>query len=141
MTTRLWLPLVALAAACGTTTEFARTNPNFAGMASRPPGAVDVYTAAPPPRPFVEVGIIEARQSSEYSLDGMDAIIAELRNRAAHEGCDGVILTGDANSVVGSSFVTGSVTHGTGSLLGSGSVKTLKGYRGTCIVYADSAAQ
>jgi len=138
MTSRRMVPFLVLAA-CGTTTEFARTNPSFGGARPRQPAAVDLYTASPPARPFVEIGIIEARQASELSLDGMDGIIAELRNRAAQEGCDGVILTGDANAVVGGSFVSGSVSNGNGFFSGGGNVKTLKGYRGTCIVYADAA--
>jgi hypothetical protein len=135
--TRGLLPFLALLAACGTTTEFVRTNSSYAARPARPADAVDIYTAGPPPRPFVEVGIIEAQQQSAYSSGGMPRVIAELRKRAGAEGCDGVILLGANDKVVGSSYMTGSTYQGTGSVLGSGSTTTLKGYRGTCIAYTE----
>lgn len=120
--------VAAVLAACGTTTQFTQTNPSPVPMRPRDPSTVQVFTASKPQRPFVEVGIIEAQQSSRLSTDGMGAIIAALRKEAARRGCDGVIIVSNDNSVVGSSGEEG------------GSTGTLKGYRGACIMYRQQSA-
>jgi hypothetical protein len=120
------LAAVALlaAAACGTTTQVVATNRSPRPLAPRSPGEVDVYTTSPPARPFVEVAIIQARQSSQYSADTMPEIINAMRQQAAQVGCDGVVIHGASNKVV----PTGWGEHGTSST-------SLDGYWGACIVY------
>lgn len=113
-----------LLAACGTTTQFASTNPSPRPLASRPASTVAVFTTTQPDRPFVEVGLIKAQQSSDLSNDDMPDIIAELRREAGRRGCDGVIIAGAADRTVPSAFV-------------GGSSSTLEGYLATCIVYTD----
>jgi hypothetical protein len=113
------LALVCCLAACGTTVQYTPTNAPPRPMRARPPGTVELFTSSKPDRPFVEVGILEAQQSSKYSTDRMPEIIAELRKEAAKIGCDAIMMTGAADQVTGDEKVT----------------TTLKGYRGTCIMW------
>jgi hypothetical protein len=123
--TRL-LPSLAfiVLAACGTTTRFTPTNPSPRPMQERDPGSVHVYTTGHPEIPYIEVGVIQSRQSSELSSHEMPEIIQEMRKKAARIGCDGVIINGANNTVVGHQNVDG-----------SGSTSTLEGYWGACIMY------
>lgn len=121
-----FLPALALviATACGTTTRFSPTNPSPRPMQPRDPGSVHVYTTGHPDVPFTEVGVIQSRQSSRLSLHEMPEIIREMRKKAANIGCDGVIINGANNTVVGHENTDG-----------SGSTGTLEGYWGACIMY------
>ena len=126
MTLRTALAAFALAGltmACGTTTSFTPTNTSPKPMAARSPDSVEVYQSSKPDKPFVEVGMIEAQQSSEFSTDDTSAVIAALRTEAAQRGCDGIIITGSNDAVVGS------VSDG------EGYTDTLKGYRAACFMY------
>jgi hypothetical protein len=113
--------------ACGTTVVTVETNPSPRPLRGRSASSVEVFSASQPERLFVEIGIIEARQSTMYSNDDLPEIIQEMRARAGEMGCDAVILTGGADRVVGT----------TGTNKTAGSVRSLTGYRGTCIVYRD----
>jgi hypothetical protein len=126
---RRWVLVGGLAsAACGTSIQFAPTNSPPGPMNPRPAETVQVFTSGIPKRPFVEVGVLQARQQSEWSLDGMTAIIPKLRKKAGKIGCDAVVITGSASSVVGHSAD------------GTGHVATLEGYRAACIVFTGEAA-
>jgi hypothetical protein len=119
-------------AACGTTTQFVSTNPSPRQMHPRPVSSVAVFTASRPEIPYIEVGILQSRQSSGFSSDQMPEIIGAMRKEAAHIGCDGVIVNGAADTTESHETTTVSrhaVTH-------SGSTQTLQGYWGTCIMYA-----
>ena len=118
---------LGMLAACGTTTQFVRTNPSPVEMRARPPETVEVFTAAKPERPFVEVGIVEAQQTNEFSTSDTAAIIQALREEAAARGCDGVIIVANNDAIVGDTFK------------GYGDTETLKGYRGACIMYKGPA--
>jgi len=108
---------------CGTSIEYMPLNAPPRPMSARPIDTVEVFTTQRPSRPFVEVGMLEARQASAYSVDSSSKVLRELVNAAARRGCDAVVLMGSSDSVVGSSNQYG------------GSVKTLHGYRATCVVY------
>jgi hypothetical protein len=126
------LALIAtLAVGCGVSVEYVPLNTPPHAMKPRPPGSVDVYASNRPERPFVEVGMIEAQQESAYSQAPPEQIVAEMRGRAGELGCDGLMLTGGNDAVVGG----GSVANGSGSSW----ARTLKGYRGTCIMYKAEA--
>jgi hypothetical protein len=127
---RSLLPALLLVAACGTTTRFVATNPSPHPLAARAPSTVDIYTTGTPQVAYVEVGILQARQSSKYSLDDMPEIVSKMRAEAAQIGCDGVVLNGASDKTVGSGDQT------------SSSTTTLEGYWGACIVYlgADDGA-
>jgi len=123
--------LLALTPACGTTTRWVATNPSPRPLVPRHPSTVEVWTTGIPNRAYTEVGIITARQSSEFSVDEMPQIIKELRAEAARIGCDAISIQGKDDKVVGgSSFTRGS---------GSGWTDTLEGYWGACLVYLDDA--
>ncbi len=127
MCLRLALPALLAVAACGTTTRFVATNPSPHPLATKQTLQVDVYTTAAPTTPYVEVGILQSRQSSELSLDEMPDIIQKMRAEAAKIGCDGVIINGLSDKTVGSGYGD---AHGSSS-----STTTLEGFWGACIVY------
>lgn len=114
-------------AGCGTRVDYTPLRGPGAPMTPRSPSQVEVFMTQKPSWPYVEVGLLEARQESTLSLDGQSGIIEELREEAAEIGCDGLIVTGGADEV------TGHIDkHG-------GYVTELKGYRAVCIVWAPSA--
>jgi hypothetical protein len=117
--------------ACGTTVSYIPTNRPPHAMTPRPVETVDVYSASAPSRPFTEVGMIDAQQSSRWSTHDRGEVFAKLRQRAASLGCDGVIILGPNDEVVGSTTTT--VTRR--RVETSSDVGTLKGYHATCIMY------
>lgn len=116
---RLLLGLALGLAACGTTIHQIATNQPPHPLSPRPAESVEVFTATQPQRPFVEVMYFEAQQESQVSLDDQGAVFAKLREQAGQAGCDGLIINGPNDSVVGDRH----------------NVNTLRGYAGTCIVY------
>jgi hypothetical protein len=132
MSTRLLASALLLIAACGTTTRFVATNPSPRPLTPKPALAVHVYTTGAPQAEYVEVGILQARQSSGFSTDDMPEIIAEMRQRAGAIGCDGLIINGAADKHEGSTFVSDDAI--------SSSNQTLEGFWGACIVYLDENA-
>ena len=137
------LALAAAAAvtlvACGTTTRYVSTNPPPRQMRPRPVETVQVFATSRPSSPYVEVGILQARQSSGFSSDKMPDIIKAMREEAAKKGCDGIIISGPNDKTVGSeSDSATTVTNknrSTTSYSHSSSTETLEGYWGACIMY------
>jgi hypothetical protein len=115
--------------ACGTTTRFAATNSAPHPLMARPSAAVEVFVTGLPQRQFVEVGIIQARQSSEFSNDEMPDIIAEMRTEAGKRGCDGLVINGASDTQQSSTYVSHHEM--------SSSTKTLEGFWGACIVFVN----
>ena len=120
---RTLLASFLLVAACGTTTRFMPTNPSPRPLAARPAGTVAVFTTGHPEVPYVEIGIIQGRQSSAASFDEMPAIIASMREDAGKAGCDALIINGSSDKTVGDRHQT----------------DTLEGYWGACVVYMQPA--
>lgn len=118
-----------LVTACGTTTRFVATNSSPRPLTPRPPETVTLFAAGLPDRPFVEIGIIQARQSSTLSSDDMPEILDELRAEAGRRGCDGVVINGtnDKQSSTATIFARGSRS----------SSATLEGFWGTCIMFRE----
>lgn len=112
----------ALLVACGAKVRFAPLNASPKEMQPRSPETVEIFSSKNPERDFVEVGMISSRQSSGLSSE--DAVLPALREEAANRGCDGLILGGNDDEVVSGTMSNGAST-----------VSTLKGIRGTCIVY------
>ena len=110
-------------AACGTTTRFIATNPSPRPIAAKPAELVQVFTTGHPDVPYVETGIIQARQSSTVSFDEMPEIIAKMREDAGKAGCDALIINGASDKVVGDRHST----------------DTLEGFWGACVVYLQPA--
>jgi hypothetical protein len=102
--------LAALALVACTSVKFIPTNPSPRKLSARPVEEVAVFTTAKPERPYVEVGIVTAQTSTNgygAPLVGVASLITSLREKAAEQGCDGVVM-------------------GSGSTLA---------HQGTCIVY------
>jgi hypothetical protein len=125
-TSHLALLPVLFAAACGATTRFVATNPAPHPMVARPAETVQVFTTGHPTRPYVEVGIIQGQQGRGliHNGDQMPEIITKMREDAARTGCDGLIINGNADRVVGDRHSTG----------------TVQGFWGACIVFMPEAA-
>ncbi|HVY49692.1 MAG TPA: hypothetical protein VHB21_27550 [Minicystis sp.] len=123
-----FVAVLALAVAgCGTSIDYTQTHVAPRPMSPHALESVEILTAGPPQRPFVEIGMIEARQQSGYSLDNKHEVLDKLRNYAANLGCDAIVVSGD---------------NGTSSVYAGGNNNipvTTAGYRGTCIVYTAPA--
>ncbi|MDC0712364.1 hypothetical protein POL68_28130 [Stigmatella sp. ncwal1] len=126
--TRSLLLLAAALCGCGTRIAYIPTNAPPRAMQAHSPDSVQIFTTQQPERPYVEVGLIEAQQES-HSVDTEETVFTRLREEAAHRGCDGLVLLGSNDSVqiIGSGSQFGGNTSG----------RTLKGYRGTCIVWKE----
>lgn len=122
-----FLASMLLVTACGTTTQFAATNTAPRALTPRPADSVTVFATGLPNQPFVEVGIIQAQQSSEFSLDDMPEVLAEMRTEAGRRGCDGLVINGTRDSQ------TSSVSVSKDSA--SSHSYTLEGFWGACIVF------
>jgi hypothetical protein len=96
-----FLPLLVVG--CGTRIDFIPMNTAPRAMSARTPESVQVFATAPPDRPYVEVGSIEAQQESALSLDNNPEVMQKLRQYAAEHGCDGIVVNGTNNAVVGAS--------------------------------------
>lgn len=124
---RLFLTLASMfLAACGTRVSYVPLNPAPRAMKARSMAEVEVFTSSTPSRPFTEVGMIESQQESMYSGDSPQQVFFKLRAEAAQRGCEALIVSSNDG------------VHGDSWSAGGGAVRTLKGYRGTCIVYKDS---
>ena len=93
-------------------------------VSARPPESVSVVVI-PPPYPFVEIALIEARQVDHCCSTRAD-VIQELRNAAGRLGCDVAIIYGGNDATVS--------YHDDGHA-------TFIGYRATCAVYYGAAAR
>jgi hypothetical protein len=116
-----------LLAACGPTISSSHLNDSPRAMQRRLPSTVELFTTRVPDRPYVEVAMIETRQghmTGETSEDVFDM----LRGQAAEMGCDGVVLLGANDAVESDPTSSGPRTR----------VRTLHGYRGTCIMWRDA---
>lgn len=121
--TRKILLLALLMWGCGTSVSYTPLRAYPRGP-RRSPEAVDLYVSGPPTEPHVDVGILEAEQESDLSLDGTQEMLAELRKAAARAGCDALYVKG-----------IGSTTHAT--LLVTDHPSSVKTITGTCIRYTD----
>lgn len=123
--------LAAALLGCGTHIAYMPTNTPPRMLKPRGVDSVQVFTTRPPERPYVEVGIIETQQESIYSTDDATAVFSQLRDEAARQGCDGLVLLGsnDRMELQGTSSHFGGTTYS----------HTLKGYRGTCIVWKEDS--
>ena len=127
---KLFLTVTCVAVAgCGTTVTYAETQSPPRPMSPRPASAVAVFTSGAPDADYAEVGIIQGRQTSDYSLDDLPEIIAEMRERAGEEGCHGIVINGRSDK-------THAYGHGSRGHYHYHQ-NTLEGVVGTCIVFLD----
>jgi hypothetical protein len=112
-----------LASGCGTYVSFTPLNSAAAGP-TRSANEVDVYLTAPPQRRHRDVGLLEAEQESDLSLDDTRDMLKKLRERAGAHGCDAIFVKG-----------VGSNTHATLGI--SDHASSTKTITATCICYTD----
>jgi hypothetical protein len=115
-------------AACGTELNYIETARPPRNLFVRGPEQVEVFMTSKPTRPFVELGMIESQQES-LSLDDAQAVVAKMREFAGECGCDALVIFAgnDTTKTSGGKDFTSS--------------RTLKGYRGACLVYTGPAAK
>jgi hypothetical protein len=118
------LALLALVG-CGTTVRTIMINQPPRPMQPRPVEEVQLFTSAPPTRPYIDVAYLEAEQDSEWSSDETPVFFTKLRERAANLGCDAVVI--------------GNPTHRDKPGLGmhEDGRNMVTGQTATCVMYTD----
>jgi hypothetical protein len=89
----------SLAACGGPTTSIIGTNAPPRPLTQRALEEVEVFTASVPPRPFVEIAVIQARNSGVYGPAALPGLIGDMRREAALAGCDALLVYGDTNPI------------------------------------------
>ena len=122
-TTAVLITVALLMGGCGTAINFTPLDSSAAGP-SRPAKSVEVFLTDPPARAHRDVGLLEAEQESDLSLDDTREMLAKLRERAGRHGCDAIFVKGvGSNAGAGLGFTD----H-------ASSTKTITA---TCISYTD----
>jgi hypothetical protein len=112
------VPLASLLVGCGVHVSYVhKQDPPFP-MPVRGPDDVEVFEARPDDRPFVEVGILTVEQRA-YNRMTPEEVLAKLQWEAGRRRCEGLVLLGKSDRVIGTSKGD----------------RTLKGYRGACLVF------
>ncbi len=107
------ITIATFAAGCGTAVTYTPLVGNAYTVSSRPPESVDIYLSEPPTRPHQDVGLLEAEQESEMSVDGTKEMLAEVRRQAARHGCDAIFIKrvgSDAKSFLDSNWAVKAIT-------------------------------
>ena len=121
-------------AACGTEVTYTSLRSAPTPMKPKSGEQVEVFMSQKPERAFVEVGMVESQQrNAGIGADDTSEILAKMRDEAGQQGCDGLILMGSNDAVIGSGY--GGPGYGGGM-----SVNTKKGYRASCIVFTGAAS-
>jgi hypothetical protein len=107
---------------CGTSLNYIPTSSSPRQLSARSADEVEIFMTGAPNRPYVEVGMIESQQE-EYSVDDEQEVIQKMRNYAGERGCDALVIFSGNDATV---------DHGGSN---QSSIRTLKGYRGSCVVY------
>ncbi len=92
--TKLLPALLLLCVGCGTSIHATTLNPSPVAMQPRPAMAVELYTSGAPHRPHVDIALLEAEESSSFSLDKTAEMLGKLRERAGAMGCDAIVIGG-----------------------------------------------
>jgi hypothetical protein len=119
------LTIALLTCGCGSTVRYTPVVRSAGLHRGRPVQSVDVYLSGPPTRPHRDLGLLEAKQESDLSLDGTRAMLHKLRARAARIGCDAISLNSVGSRTAPALAVD--ISH-------ASSVKTVTA---TCIRYLD----
>jgi hypothetical protein len=88
------LLLALLACGCGTLVSYTPVADIGDDAEPKAGSEVDVYMSGPPDRPYRDVGLLEAEQESDLSLDDTPEMLRKLRARAGVLGCDAIYLKG-----------------------------------------------
>jgi hypothetical protein len=109
---------------CGTFVTMTPVNLPPHAMVPRSPDSVEIFTSGPPATPHVDVALLEVEQTHSLNEQGTDVMLRRLREVAAANGCDAV--------VIGSVSERAGAPRGSGlALLDPGATKR----QATCIVY------
>ncbi len=89
--------LCGLLVGCGTGTTFTPVgNPSARAIErdseSRSAEDVEVFTSPPKHVDYTEVGRLRIEKKSQFLLDSDPKVVEELRQRAAEEGCDAIVM-------------------------------------------------
>lgn len=79
---------------CGTSINATTINRAPHPMAARPPETVELFTSGAPARAHVDIALLEAEESSSFSLDKTPEMLTKLRERGAQMGCDAIVIGG-----------------------------------------------
>lgn len=120
------LVTLLLAAGCGTSIHATTLNSSPVPMAPRPAHAVELFTSGAPHRPHVDIALLEAEESSSFSLDKTPEMLGKLREKAGAMGCDAIVIGGMSSRDPG-------LRDKESWLIDN--PKGRKGMYGTCIVY------
>jgi hypothetical protein len=123
--TQTWCFTLLCLVGCGTAVSFTPSGKTVPGTRAHEASDVELISV-PPDRPYVQIGLIEAQQESEFSPDNNQVILHKMRTVAGQNGCHALLVQGANDAVVGG---------GISGINGNSSVKTLKGYRGACLVF------
>jgi len=113
------IAIACLVTGCGTLVTYTPLQGNATAAPPRPAESVDVFLSQPPNRPYRDVGLLEAKPSTDLEFIGTDEMIAELRKQAGSYGCDAIFVKNIAAEA-------GSLSFG---------VKDVKTITATCICY------
>ena len=113
---------VLLSTSCAIKTSYTPTNAPPRPLQAKNPSEVQVFTSVLPNRPFTDIGLIKAQ---ERAFSGEGELIPSMRREAARVGCDGLVIQGSNNKVVG----------------GQNGVSTREGLWGSCIVWTSVAVR
>jgi hypothetical protein len=124
---------------CAPRSEFTQTSSAHVAQPKEFSNNVEILTS-PPDRPFREVDIIAASETSPFHSGGNSSLIEEVRASGVRNGCDAVWIRGTTSRTAGG--VLGGTTGTNGATVGSvaGSTYSLKGYEATCLMFSSSSA-
>jgi len=117
-----------LISACGSKTAYMAMNVPPHPVKARPPTEVQMFTTSKPARSFVEIGMITSTKSGgQFSGASEFDLLNGVREEAAKQGCDGVVVTDENKMAAGGYNSVGSYS----------AVESAHGFRAVCIVYND----
>jgi hypothetical protein len=91
---RTILILVLLVSGCGTAITYTPVADIGDDAEPKTASEVDVYMSGPPDRPYRDVGLFEAEQETDLSLDDTREMLRKLRRKAGALGCDAIYVKG-----------------------------------------------
>jgi len=83
--------LCLLVAGCGSAVHTTQLNAPPVAMTARPPTAVELFSAGAPPRPHVDVALLQAEEP-DFAADAVASMVDDMRGRAGAMGCHGLVL-------------------------------------------------
>jgi hypothetical protein len=125
---RTYLVALVLAAGCGTSIQTTPLNPAPRAMPPRHPASVELFSSGAPQRAHIDVALLEAEESSSFSIHRTQEMLNKLREEGAKLGCDAVVIGGVSSREPG-------ITDTESWLVDN--PKNRKGVFATCIVYTE----